>query len=204
MCAEAPTMCSILPKEKCFRTKGCYDTPVTELETARLLLRPWRREDLGPYAHMCADPEVMRYMPTTMSWEESALQLARFVRHWEERGFGLWAVEERVSGDFIGRIGLIHHEDWPEGEHKTEVGWMLDRSYWGRGLATEGARASLGYGFEQLGLERIISITLPENAASRRVMEKAGLTFRGRTRWSDNDVVWYAVDRREWDASGSP
>ena len=75
-------------------------------------------------------------------------------------GFGLWAVEEKASGAFIGRIGLMVHDDWPEGEHKTEVGWMLDRPYWGRGLATEGALASVGYGFEELGLERIISITL--------------------------------------------
>ena len=176
---------------------------MTELQTARLLLRPWRQEDLGPYARMCADPEVMRYMPATMSREQSAEQLAGFVSHWEERGFGLWAVEERASGDFIGRIGLMRHEDWPEGEHNTEVGWLLDRSYWGRGLATEGALASLRYGFEELGLERIISITLPANAASRRVMEKAGLTFQGETRWSDHDVIWYAVDRQVWDTGTS-
>ncbi len=72
----------------------------------------------------------------------------------------------------------------------------------GRGLATEGALASVGYGFEELGLERIISITLPENAASRRVMGKAGLTYRGRTRWRDHDVVWYAADRQEWAQAG--
>ena len=183
--------------------KGCYDGPVTELQTARLLLRPWRAEDLDPYARMCADPDVMRYMPKTMTREESSRQVGGFISHWEEKGFGLWAVEEKASGAFIGRIGLMVHDDWPEGEHKTEVGWMLDRPYWGRGLATEGALASVGYGFEELGLERIISITLPENAASRRVMGKAGLTYRGRTRWRENDVVWYAADRREWDAGES-
>jgi ribosomal-protein-alanine N-acetyltransferase len=80
---------------------------------------------------------------------------------------------------------------------------MLERPYWGRGLATEGALASVDYGFEELGLERIISITLPENAASRRVMGKVGLTYRGSTCWRDHDVVWYAADRREWGTGGS-
>ena len=94
--------------------KDCYDGPVTELRTARLLLRPWRAEDLDPYAHMCADPVVMSYMPKTMSREESSQQLSQFIRHWQERGFGLWAVEEKGSGAFIGRIGLMIHDDWPE------------------------------------------------------------------------------------------
>ena len=118
-----------------------------------------------------------------------------FVRYWKERGFGLWAVEEKSSATFIGFIGLLYHEEWPEGEHKTEVGWRLDRSLWGRGLATEGARASLHYGFEELGLERIISIAVPENVASLRVMEKLGMTMGGETRFKGYDVVWYAVDR---------
>jgi RimJ/RimL family protein N-acetyltransferase len=182
---------------------NCYDGPVTELQTPRLLLRPWRAEDLDPYARMCADSDVMRYMPKTMSREESSQQLSGFINHWQKRGFGLWAVEEKASGAFIGRIGLMVHDDWPEGAHKTEVGWMLERHYWGRGLATEGALASVSYGFEELGLERIISITLPENAASRRVMGKVGLTYRGSTCWRDHDVVWYAADRREWGTGGS-
>ncbi len=175
---------------------------MTEIETDRLLLRRWREGDLDAYARICADPEVMRYLPATLGWEESAEQMAWFERHWEERGFGLWAVEERASGEFIGFIGLVYHDGWPEGEHKTEVGWRLGRAHWGRGLATEGALASVRYGFEGLGLERIISITLPENAASRRVMEKAGLTYRGETRWRGNDVIWYAIDRDAWEAGG--
>jgi ribosomal-protein-alanine N-acetyltransferase len=81
------------------------------------------------------------------------------------------------------------------------VGWRLDRAYLNRGLATEGTRASLGYGFEVLELERIISFTVPENAASRRVMEKCGLVQRGETRWKGLYHVWYAIDRREWEAA---
>ena len=175
---------------------------MTEIETSRLLLRRWREGDLDAYARICADPEVMRYLPATLGREESAEQMAWFERHWEKRGFGLWAVEEKASGEFIGFIGLVYHDGWPEGEHKTEVGWRLGRAHWGRGLATEGALASVRYGFERLGLERIISITLPQNAASRRVMEKAGLTCRGETRWRGNDVIWYAIDRDAWEAGG--
>ena len=162
---------------------------MTEIETDRLLLRRWREGDLDAYARICADLEVMRYLPATLSREESAEQITWFERHWEERGFGLWAVEERASGEFIGFVGLMRHDDWPEGEHRTEVGWRLGRAHWGRGLATEGALASVRYGFGGLGLARIISITLPENAASRRVMEKAGRTTGARragavTMWS--------------------
>jgi RimJ/RimL family protein N-acetyltransferase len=121
--------------------KGCYDGPVTELQTARLLLRPWRGEDLDPYARMCADSDVMRYMPQTITREESSQQVSGFISHLQERGFGLWAVEEKASGAFIGRIGLMVHDDWPEGEHKTEVGWMLDRPYLG---VRPGYRGSVG------------------------------------------------------------
>ena len=84
--------------------------------------------------------------------------------------------------------------------HRTEAGWRLDRRFWGRGLATEGALASLRYGFEERGLERIISMTVPENVASWRVMQKIGLTYRGETRWRGEDVVWYAIDRKMWEA----
>ena len=131
----------------------------------------------------------------TMSREQAAEQVARLTRNWEEKGCSHWVVEEKATGTFIGRIGLQYQDDWSEGEHKTEVGWLLRRSCWGQGFATEGALASLRYGFEELGLERIISITLPANLASRRVMEKAGLTFRGETSWRGFEVVWYATDR---------
>jgi RimJ/RimL family protein N-acetyltransferase len=168
----------------------------------RLLLRRWREEDLDPYARICADQEAMRYTRagTPLTREQTKQRVAATKRHWKERGFGLWAVEEKATGAFIGRIGLLYHEDWPEGEHKTEVGWLLDRSFWRRGLATEGAVASVRFGFEKLGLERIISIIRPENAASRQVAERAGLTFGGGARWRGMDVVWYTRDRSDWEA----
>jgi RimJ/RimL family protein N-acetyltransferase len=174
-----------------------------EIETERLLLRGWREEDIEPYARLCADPEVMQFIGdgSTLTREQSVGQISRFVRHWEQRGFGLWAVEEKGTGTFLGFVGLARQEDWGEGPHKTEVGWRLDRASWGRGFATEGARASVGYGFEALGLDGIISIIQPENHASRRVAEKVGLTLRGETRWRGSDVLWYAIDRDESGAS---
>jgi RimJ/RimL family protein N-acetyltransferase len=160
-----------------------------EIETARLRLRPWREGDLDAYSRMCADPGVMRYMPGVITREQAAEQIGRFVRHFEERGYCYWAVEDKVSGVFVGRIGLMYQADWAEGPHKTDVGWLLDRAYWGRGLATEGARASLHHDFEELGLGSVIGITLPDNLASRRVMEKLGMSYRGEARWRGFDLV---------------
>jgi RimJ/RimL family protein N-acetyltransferase len=172
---------------------------MVEIETERLLLRGWRDEDVEPCSGMCADPEVMRFIGegSTLTREQSEAQISRFVRHWDERGFGLWALEEKGTGTFVGFAGLAHQEDWAEGEHKTEVGWRLDRAFWGRGLATEAAKAGVACGFETLGLERIISIIQLGNMASRRVAEKAGLSPRGETCWRGTPVVWYAIVRRD-------
>ncbi len=169
---------------------------MTELETERLLLRQWRHDDLEPYARICADPEVMRYLGgKPFNLRQSADQMEEFLQHWRDHGFGLWAAELRVSGAFIGFIGLTTHTWWPG----VEVGWRLDRGFWNRGFATEGASAGLDYGFSELGLERIISITRPENTASRRVMEKIGLTFeQDAVLPHAGPVVIYGIDRSNW------
>jgi len=176
---------------------------VTELETARLLLPSTSEADLDAYTRTCADPEVMRYLSGSMTRDQATQQMERWMRYWEEHGFGVWAAEEKASGAFIGFIELLYHEEWPVERHKMKVCWRLDRSCWGRGLPTEGARASLQYGFEELRLERVISIIHPKNVASRRVAEKAGLTLRGETLFKGFDVIWYVIDRRQWDAGAS-
>ncbi len=164
------------------------------IETRRLRLREWRWDDIDELARIYAQPDVERYLePVDRTGTED--HVAYLVAHWEHEGFGTWAVEAETSR-FIGRIGLLRHVDWP-GE-PVEVGWTLDRSLWGRGLATEGGAASLRHGFEVLGLDRVISITDPDNAASRRVMEKLGLTRRGQRFWRNGEHVWYAIDRARW------
>lgn len=156
-----------------------------DIETERLLLRAWRPDDFEDFARMSADPEVMRYMrdgrPASRS--EAWRAMALFVGHWSLRGYGLWAVEERATGTFIGRIGLWNPDGWPG----LEVGWLLDRAYWGRGLATEGARAALDYAFTVVGADHVISVIHPENVRSIRVAERIGERFE-----------------REYDLDGSP
>lgn len=170
---------------------------VPEIVTPRLLLRGWRESDVEGMAAIYSDPEVVRFL-RPLDVEGTRQQLGRFADHWQEHGFGLWAVEERESGRLIGRIGLMWHDDWTETPHDAEVGWTLDRFSWGRGLATEGGTASLGFGFEQRGMERIISIAHRENVASQRVMQKLTLQREGETEWRENPVVWYAISRSDW------
>lgn len=140
-----------------------------EIETARLRLRTWREDDLAPYARICADPEVMRYLSGPMTREHSEQQISKFVRHWEERGLGLWAVEEKSSGAFIGFIGLLYHEDWSEGKHRTEVGWRLARPS-GAGALPPRAQwpacstASRSSALIALSALRCLRISLPEGS----------------------------------------
>lgn len=168
---------------------------VPVLETPHLRLREWRWDDIGEMARVYAHPEVERFLQP-MSRTETEDQVAYLVAHWEHEGVGAWAVEDTETGRFLGRIGLLRHVDWP-GE-PVEVGWTLDREVWGRGLATEGGAASIRYGFEMLGVNRIINITLPGNARSRRVMEKLGLSYGGQAFWRGHDHVWYAIERDRW------
>ena len=166
-----------------------------ELRTERLLLRPWREEDAEPLADIYAQPEFREHNPP-LDLEGTRRQIDAFRRAWEADGFCLWAAEEAATGRLVGRIGLIRHHDWPVEPDPVEVGWTLHRDWWGRGLATEGGRASVEAWREHLPEdERLISITRPGNRRSRAVMERLGLTERGETTWRSYHVVWYALDR---------
>jgi RimJ/RimL family protein N-acetyltransferase len=186
---------------------------IVQIETARLRLRAWDDGDLPVYARIIADPRVMRHMGSGARYRleraaaalvrplaiaEARRRIAHMVGHWRRWGYGEWAVEEKESGELIGQVGLVHQDDWHADRTNVEVGWMLARRAWGRGLATEGARATLAYGFGELRLERLVSITRPANQRSLRVMERAGLSFAGRTSWKGEEVVWYAIDRESW------
>jgi RimJ/RimL family protein N-acetyltransferase len=168
---------------------------VPELETARLRLRAWHDDDLEPLARLNADPLVMRHMGRgPMTLDETRRQLDRFRVHWEKHGFGLWAIEDRETSGFLGRTGLSYHAVWPE---DPEVGWFLDPEVWGRGLATEAGEASVRYGFETLGVDRLVSICIPENEASRRVMDKLGFSYLTTRRYEEPGLdLWiHARDR---------
>jgi len=144
---------------------------VPELTTERLLLRALRPSDTEAYLALCADAEVMRYVSgEPLGPDDAWRQLAMLIGHWTLRGFGSWAVEERATGAFVGRIGLHFPEGWPE----REFGWALARGFWGRGLATEGCAAALAHGFGELGFSSIISLIHPENRRSRRLAERLG------------------------------
>jgi ribosomal-protein-alanine N-acetyltransferase len=148
---------------------------MAELRTARLLLRQWRRDDLKPFAALNADPEVMRYFPAPLSRRESD-GLARTAHALiEARGWGLWAVEVVETRLFIGFIGLAEPRFEADFSPAVEVGWRLHRCQWGRGYATEGARAALAYAFDELSLKEVVSFTSAVNLRSRRVMERLGM-----------------------------
>jgi RimJ/RimL family protein N-acetyltransferase len=145
---------------------------VTELETPRLRLRLWRDDDLETIARWNADAVVMRHMGRPpMTTKESEEALARYRRHWDEHGFGIWAVELRDTAELVGRIGLSYHRAWPD---DPELGWLIDPTHTGRAFATEGGAAAAAYGFDVLGAPRLVSICVDENVESRRVMDKLG------------------------------
>jgi RimJ/RimL family protein N-acetyltransferase len=164
------------------------------VETARLLLRPFTEADRDALAGLYADPEVTRFLPQSSRTpeERAARTIAFFNEHWEAHGFGVWAVVERASGAVIGQCGLNHLPEPVE----IEVLYALAKSAWGKGIATEAAAASVQYGFMQAGLDRIIALAVPENTASRRVMEKIGLHYECDTHLFGLDLAQYAVERK--------
>lgn len=144
------------------------------IRTGRLLLRRWRDADRAPFAAMNRDPAVREHFQGTMTAEESDAFVERIETHWEEHGWGLWAVEVPGVAPFIGFVGLWPADD-VTGAPMVEVGWRLAREHWGHGYASEAAREALRFGFDQVGLDEIVSFTVPQNERSTRVMERIGL-----------------------------
>ena len=147
---------------------------IPSLETERLLLRAFRQEDLDPFAEMVANVDVMHqatYDGDTMSKSQAWNWLCMMLGHWHMRGFGIWGVEEKISGDLIGRIGL-QFLDWFD---NVEMVWMLKQSAWGQGYATEGVRAAISYGMETLALPRLSAVIRVENKPSIRLAQRLGM-----------------------------
>ena len=177
---------------------------VDELLTARLRLRHWRRDDVGALAEVFAKPEVWQFpFGRGFSVEETQAFLAYRIAEQATGGWADWATELRDSGRLIGYIGLSVPHFLPEVMPTVEIGWRLDPLDWGRGLATEGARAALAHGFSSPDLDEVVSIYEPQNAASVRVMMRLGMRF-------DRDTVHptrglalrvYRLSRAEWEGT---
>jgi RimJ/RimL family protein N-acetyltransferase len=153
--------------------------PMTQspnIETQRLVLRCWQSSDREPFAKMNADPNVMEYFPAPLTSPQSDALVAKIERHFQKHGFGLYAVELKTGGDFVGFIGLSVPAFHAHFTPCIEIGWRLSSNIWGKGLATEGAEAVLKYSREVLRLKDVVSFTVPVNIRSRRVMEKIGMT----------------------------
>jgi RimJ/RimL family protein N-acetyltransferase len=148
---------------------------IPTLETDRLRLRGWRDADRRPFAALNADPEVTRFLSRSLTRAQSDAFVDRILEGWQERGYGLWAVERRADQRFLGFTGLSWQTFEAPFNPSIEIGWRLARDAWGHGYATEAARAALRFAFETLRLTEVVSFTTAANIASRRVMEKVGM-----------------------------
>lgn len=145
------------------------------IETPRLFLRQWRQSDQEPFAGMNSDPEVMHYFPEPYSRERSNHFFEAIQREFEEHGYGLYAAEEKASGLFMGYIGFHWAKMDLEFCPCIEIGWRINKNFWNKGFATEGAMACLDFGFNRLGFGRVFSFTAALNIPSERVMQKIGM-----------------------------
>jgi ribosomal-protein-alanine N-acetyltransferase len=165
---------------------------IPTVETARLLLRPLSTSDLGDYTPLIfADAEVMRYLPQRdlAPRERAERTIVFFSNHWSQHGYGVWAVTDKHTGQFIGHCGLNFVPDAGE----VEVLYALRKDRWGKGLATEAAWASARFGFEVANLERLIALATPENIASRRVMEHLGFKYEKGVHYFGLVLVYYVL-----------
>ena len=180
-----------------------------ELTTDRLLLRRWRVGDRSPFAELNADPEVMRYFPAVLTRRASDELAARIEADIARQGWGLWALEERATGRFVGFTGLARATFAAPFTPAVEIGWRLSRTAWGLGFATEAARAAATFAFGDLGLDELVSFTAAGNARSRAVMRRLGMRHDDADDFDhaavrDSDLrrhVLYRLAATDWEAS---
>jgi len=170
-----------------------------ELITPRLFLRAWQESDRAPFAQMNSDPRVMRWFPAPMSTHESDAMVDRLTEHHERHGYTAWAVEVRDSvhgpAPFVGFVGLMQPRHSMPFDHEpplVEVGWRLDPKWWGMGIATEAAAASLAYAFGELKLDEVVSFTVPANVESQAVMQRLGMSYSGTFNHPSGGLAWWA------------
>jgi ribosomal-protein-alanine N-acetyltransferase len=173
--------------------------PLDEIFTPRLILRRMSAADLDDLTRLHLDGRVMATLGGIRSPAETREWLDRQVLHWQQHAFGLWMVRDRATGQFVGRGGLHHVEI--DGLHEIEVGYTFRAEFWGRGLATELARASVRVAFTQLHLPEIVCFTLPTNLASQRVMQKAGFRYERDLVYKDLLHVFHRLSAQQWQDS---
>lgn len=166
---------------------------IPSLETPHLILRGFFPPDFEPLCAILSDLDVLRYMPRTDPYPPQSVQriIDRQQLHWDTHGFGWYAVEDRQSAELVGWCGLGVLDETNE----TEIKYLLKRSHWGRGLATEAALPCLEGGFTRYGLQAIIGLVHPHNAASRRVLEKLGLRYQDRVHYWGMDLDRLALTK---------
>jgi RimJ/RimL family protein N-acetyltransferase len=165
------------------------------LETERLRLRPYTGDDLDDLASIVGDAVTMRYYPRPFSREDASSWIERNLRRYTDDGHGLWAMVFTASDEFVGNCGLV--KQWVDGREEVEVGWLVARRWWNQGFATEAATACRDYGFDVLGMDRLISMIRPQNVPSRRVAEKIGMSVEKELIWGNGDFrhLVYALSK---------
>ncbi|WP_322767846.1 GNAT family N-acetyltransferase [Frankia sp. Cr1] len=164
--------------------------------TDRLVLRCWRPGDIGPYAAMNADEETMRFLNGTFGREGTERLITHLIGMWALRGHGMWAVEDKTTGEFLGRAGTYYADGWPG----IEVAVSIRRDRWREGLGTEAIRAALTFGFTMLGVDELVTVTDQGNAGMNGIARKLGMVFQAVATvgpWKDNNV--YAISRSAWE-----
>lgn len=172
------------------------------LETPRLRLRQWRPEDLDGFAALMAEPEVARFLSHDQQPMDRATawwHMALLVGHWGMRGYGLFVVEEKATGAWVGRVGPWQPEGWPG----FEIGWALRRQFWGKGYATEAARAAGNWAFAEFGLTRIVSLIHDDNLASRKVAARLGETAGEQVQHAGQPHTVWSASREAWRAAAT-
>jgi RimJ/RimL family protein N-acetyltransferase len=176
---------------------------MAELETARLRLRPFKLDDVDAfYQAITCDPDVMRYLPggVPRSPERTAEMIQNYMKHWQQRGFGVWAVLHKADDKLIGHCGVQTLVETNE----NELIYAVAKPYWGQGLISEGAHACLRCGFEEFGFDRIVAVAVAENTASRRVMVKIGMTYEKMASVYGTVLPYYAIQREQFDPGEAP
>jgi len=175
-----------------------------ELLTRRLRMRLYTKEDADEHLRVVSDAEFRRYFPPPPLYQPTRdsvlVGIGRFLEHWHQFGYGVWALELREGGDFVGYCGLRHLPQTDE----IELLYGIDRPRWREGLTTEAARASLRYGFEHMKFARVMAVTDPQNAGSRGVMEKCGLRYEKDAVYFNLNCVYYAINRADFRLGEEP